>query len=94
MLRKAVNHLKRSDPTMAELVARVGPCRYQVRSEGTHFDALSHSIMYQQVSGAAAATIIRRMQEIYGGRAPLPTELLATSDEKLRAAGVSRQKLS
>jgi DNA-3-methyladenine glycosylase II len=94
MLRKAVTHLKRSDPTMAAIVARVGPCRYQVRHEGTHFEALCRSIMYQQVTGAAAATIIRRMHEIYGGRAPLPTELLATSDEKLRAAGVSRQKLS
>jgi DNA-3-methyladenine glycosylase II len=94
MLRKAVTHLKRSDPTMAEIVARVGPCRYRARAEGTHFDALCSSIMYQQVSGAAAATIIRRMHDIYGGRPPHPTELLSTPDEKLRAAGVSRQKLS
>jgi len=70
----------------------VGPCRYAPRSDGSHFDALLRAILYQQLSGKAAATIHQRMRAVYGDRDPLPGELLATADETLRAAGVSRQK--
>ncbi len=51
------------------------------------------SIVYQQLSGKAAGTIHRRLLELYGGRAPLPSELMTTADESLRAVGLSRQKL-
>lgn len=91
--RAAVGRLRRADPAMAAVIARVGPCRFTVRAEGTHFDALARAILYQQLSGAAAATIHRRLRERYGGRDPLPAELLATPDADARAAGVSRQKL-
>ena len=93
MHRKALNHL-RADPALARVIAQVGPCRFAPTAEGTHFDALVRSIIYQQLSGKAAATIHRRVQEIFGGRAPTPAELAATPDETLRAAGLSRQKLS
>jgi DNA-3-methyladenine glycosylase II len=63
------------------------------RREGTHFDALCRAIIYQQLSGKAAATIHGRVVALYG-RPPLPAELLATPDERLRAAGLSRQKLA
>jgi DNA-3-methyladenine glycosylase II len=52
------------------------------------------SIIYQQLSGKAAATIHARVMGLYGGRAPLPDELAATTDEQLRGVGLSRQKLS
>jgi 3-methyladenine DNA glycosylase/8-oxoguanine DNA glycosylase len=91
--RKALRHLKQTDPTLARIIERVGPCRLTVRADGTHFDALLRAIVYQQLSGKAAATILRRVLELYGGRAPTPAELLATPDEPLRAAGLSRQKL-
>ena len=92
MLRRAVTHLKKCDPVMAGIIARVGPCRFRVRTEGTHFAALTSSIIYQQVSGAAAATIQRRLFALYGDRPPEPAELLTTSEEVLRTAGLSRQK--
>lgn len=92
MHRKSILHLKRVDPVLAGVIARVGPCRFTPRTEGTHFDALVRSIVYQQLSGKAAATIHGRVLELYGGRPPLPDELLATSDERLRTAGLSRQK--
>ncbi len=92
MLRRAVTHLKKCDPVMAGLITRVGPCRYRVREDGTHFAALTSSIIYQQVSGAAAATIQRRLFALYGDRPPQPSELLATPEETLRSAGLSRQK--
>ena len=76
------------------MIDRVGPCRLEPRREGTHFDALVRSIVYQQLSGKAASTILGRVHALYGNRSPTPAELVATPDETLRAAGLSRQKLS
>lgn len=92
--RAAVRHLKKADPKLAVVIEAVGPCRFVPRAEGTHFDALVRSIVYQQLSGKAAGTIHGRVLDLFGGRAPTPRELLRTSDEKLRAAGLSRQKLT
>lgn len=92
--RAAVRHLERADPVLAAIIERVGPCRLTPRVEGTHFDALLRAILYQQLSGKAAATIHARLRDQFEGRDPLPDELLATPDEALRAAGLSRQKIS
>jgi DNA-3-methyladenine glycosylase II len=91
--RKAVAHLKKTDPAMAGVIARVGRCRFVPRAEGTHFDALVRAIVYQQLSGKAAATIHGRLNGLYGARAPRPSEVLDTPDDDLRAVGLSRQKL-
>jgi DNA-3-methyladenine glycosylase II len=91
--RAAVRHLEQSDPVLARIIAQVGTCRLVTRREGSHFDALVRAILYQQLSGKAAATIHQRMLDIYGGRNPSPEELVATDDARLRAAGVSRQKI-
>lgn len=91
--RRAVAHLKRADPTLAAVIARVGACRFEPRAEGTHFEAVARSIVFQQLSGKAAGTIHGRFHDLYGGRAPAPAELLATEDAALRAAGLSRQKV-
>ena len=91
--RRAVAYLRRADPTLAAVIARVGPCRFEPRAEGTHFEAVARAIVYQQLSGKAAGTIHKRFHALYGDRAPEPAELLATGDEALRAAGLSRQKV-
>jgi DNA-3-methyladenine glycosylase II len=93
-LARAVTHLKRADPTLGRLIRRVGPCTLEPRREGTHFDAVLRAIVYQQLSGKAAGTILRRVHALYGDRSPTPAELLATPEETLRAAGLSRQKQS
>jgi 3-methyladenine DNA glycosylase/8-oxoguanine DNA glycosylase len=90
---KALSHLRKADPVIARVIDAVGPCRLQVRADGTHFDALVRAIVYQQLSGKAAATIHGRVRALYGDRDPTPEELLATPEEKLRGAGLSRQKL-
>ena len=91
---ESIRHLKRVDPVLADIIDSVGPCRLEPRTEGTHFDALVRSIIYQQLSGKAAGTIHERVKGLYGNRAPTASELLATPDEQLRSAGLSRQKLS
>jgi DNA-3-methyladenine glycosylase II len=90
--RKAVAHLKKVDPVMAEVIEKVGSYKGWPASDGTHFDAVARSIVFQQLSGKAAGTIHGRFQGLYGGRTPLPSELATTSDEQLRAIGLSRQK--
>jgi DNA-3-methyladenine glycosylase II len=91
--RRAIRHLRRKDPTMGRLITQVGACRYRLRSDGAHFDHLMRAIVYQQLSGKAAATISARVQALYGGRAPTPAELVGTPAARLRRAGLSRQKL-
>ena len=91
--RTAIAHLKRVDPVLGAVIARVGPCRLEVRRAGTHYDALVRSIVYQQLSGKAAGTILRRFQELYPGKRPRADLVLATDETLLRGAGLSRQKM-
>src|SRR5437016_1260482 len=59
--RKAIAHLRKVDPVMDEVISKVGPFNLTLRTAGTHFDALIRSIVYQQLSGKAAATIRGRV---------------------------------
>lgn len=92
--RTGIRHLKRVDPILARIIAEVGPCRIQLRTEGTHFQALTRSIVFQQLSGKAAGTILSRFNALYPNNAPSPEAVLATPDETLRAVGLSRQKIA
>ena len=92
---KAHRHLVASHPRMAELIARAR--RYEIKADGIvrPFDALAESIAYQQLSGKAAATIWGRVRALYGKRKWLdPKQVLATPDETLRGAGLSRSKVA
>src|SRR5438128_8008047 len=93
-IRKAVSHLRKSDPTMARLIAQVAPCRYETKNFGTHFDALCRSIIYQQLSTKAANTIHSRFLDLFPDRQPSPDALGRLPEDKLRSVGLSRQKLS
>lgn len=89
----AISHLRGCDPTLERIIERVGPCGFAPRSEGTHYEALLRSIIYQQLSGRAAATIHGRFVALYPRRAPTAERVLATPDEALRGVGLSRQKI-
>lgn len=86
----ARRHLRRADATMAEIARAVGPLGLEVR--GAPYQSLLRAILYQQLAGAAASAIERRFLALYGDRVPEPDELLVTSPEALRGAGLSRQK--
>ena len=77
---------------MADVIARVGRCTLTPRTEWTHFDALVRSIVYQQLSGKAAATIHGRVITLIGEGIEAPSRIVATPHESLRAAGLSTQK--
>ena len=86
-------HLKRADPVLGDVIRRVGPCRWSGTSDHTHFGFVLRCIVYQQLSGKAAATIFGRVQALYGYRSPTELELLATRTAKLRTAGLSARKV-
>ena len=78
---------------MAELIARSRRYNITPAISVRPFDALAESIAYQQLTGKAAATIFGRVRALYPKRKWLdPKQLLATPDETLRAAGLSRAK--
>ncbi len=78
---------------MAELIARSRRYNITPTVSVRPFDALAESIAYQQLTGKAAATIFARVRALYPKRKWLdPKQLLATPDETLRAAGLSRAK--
>src|SRR6266851_9309454 len=88
-------HLAATDPRMAQLIAC--SLRYSVKPGKLirPFDALAESIAYQQLSGKAAATIWKRVRALYPRRKYLdPKQVLETPDEKLRGAGLSRNKIA
>lgn len=90
--RKARAHLKRVDPVMARVMESVGPYRPGDRAGGTHFNALIRAIVFQQLSGKAATTILNRFLALFPGGEPTADGILALSDEQMRAVGLSRQK--
>ncbi|MEP7064755.1 MAG: DNA-3-methyladenine glycosylase [Gemmatimonadota bacterium] len=92
--RTAVRHLKGADPVLASIIERVGPSRFARPTSGSHLDALVRSIVSQQLSTSAAATIYSRLVALVGVPEPLPRHWLALDDPDLRAAGLSRQKIS
>ena len=86
-------HLARRDPKLARLIRQAGPFTVRPGKLVRPFDALAESIAYQQLSGKAAATIFGRVRALYPRRKWFSPELvLATPDERLRAAGLSRSK--
>ena len=88
----AIAHLTTVDPVLGAWIAKAGPCSLTRERSGTHFAALARSIVYQQLSGKAAATIYGRFEALYGGETPEPKRLVKTPHEQLRAVGLSVRK--
>jgi 3-methyladenine DNA glycosylase/8-oxoguanine DNA glycosylase len=93
-LRKAEARLRRSDPVLAAIMRDVGPCRLRTDETGGAFAALVESIVYQQITGKAAASIYGRVRKLIKRRHPRPQDILAATEEALRGAGLSRQKVA
>jgi DNA-3-methyladenine glycosylase II len=91
----AHRQLFKADPAFKPWVSRIGRLDYsagwQRRFEVT--DALARAILYQQLSGKAAATIVARVEQAMGADSFGYRHLSRLSDDQLRACGVSGNKV-
>jgi DNA-3-methyladenine glycosylase II len=90
-MRKAVDHLKKSDPVMRRIIDRVGPCRMEFGEPVFH--SLAEAIVYQQLNGKAALTIFKRFATV-AGEPVTPEGIAKLTDQQLRSVGLSKQKSS
>lgn len=87
---QAATELASRDRVVARLLAAAGPPRFR-RTQIPHFEALVRSIVYQQLAGAAAAAIHRRLVTALGTDVR-PETLAALGDEAMRGVGLSGAK--
>lgn len=87
-------HLAKRDRALSKWMKRIGPIDMAGwRKPFDTVDALSRSILYQQLSGKAAATIVARVEAATGARRLVPEALGRLDDAALRACGVSGNKV-
>jgi DNA-3-methyladenine glycosylase II len=91
-MRKALECLKCADPVIAGLIETVGP--YRIRYLEPDFETLVKSIVYQQLSGKAAATIFGRLVAAAGNGKLHPESVVKMKPAQLRELGLSRQKIA
>jgi DNA-3-methyladenine glycosylase II len=93
----AIDALRKGDPVIARLIDEYGGPDGVLERRGRRpadaYGALVRSIVGQQLSTKAAATIFGRVTDIFDGKTPTPEELLAADPDKLREAGLSRPKV-
>ena len=93
-LEEASAHLAKRDRALGKWMKRIGPLEMDGwRKPFDTVDALSRSILYQQLSGKAAATIVSRVEAAAGSRKLVPEALARLDDAALRACGVSGNKV-
>jgi DNA-3-methyladenine glycosylase II len=94
MIHKAVKHLRSVDPVLERLMEKAGPVNVKARRVAV-FQSLVQAIIYQQLSGKAADTILGRFKALFGnGSFPAAEQVLGVPLERLRSAGLSRPKAS
>jgi methylated-DNA-[protein]-cysteine S-methyltransferase len=89
---EAMTAIAAAEPAMARVIERAGPLRLLVDPLESPFVALAKAIVYQQLTGKAAATIFARLEAAFGGALPPPAVLRDAPDEVLRGVGLSRAK--
>lgn len=91
----ATRHLARRDRTLGRWMRRVGPIAAEPRWRQPFdtVDALARSILYQQLSGKAAATIVGRVEAAVGSPRIDAAALARVDDPTLRSCGVSGNKV-
>ncbi len=88
----AAKVIAKADKNMARVIKAVGPCRLELQAMHNSFESLLESIVYQQLTGKAAATIMGRVKGLYKDKFPSPAQVLKTTDETFRSVGLSGAK--
>ena len=90
---KGLKHLKQADEKMGRLIAEFE--KPEFKKDLNYFEALVRAIVYQQLSGKAAATIYKRFKNLFiKNKYPSPIMVMERSHEELRSVGLSNQKAS
>lgn len=92
-LPEALARLRAADPALARIIARSEAPTMPLDAAASTFDALARSIVYQQLNGKAAATILGRVRDLFPQKRITPERLRGESDARLRGAGLSRGKM-
>lgn len=91
---EAVARLCKADRVLARVIKKAGPFTHRPEKMQSPFQALLRAIVYQQLSGKAAATIFGRVEALAPGRGKITAEvILKLSETELRSAGLSRGKV-
>ncbi len=89
---RGMAYLRRRDPKLARIL---GPDAYRkMELDVDYYGAIVESIVFQQLAGRAAESILRKFKGLYNGRLPKPSEFLKTEERMVRGAGISPQKSS
>ena len=88
-IREGLDAIARAEPAIARALERTGYPEPRIRARGAA--TLLRTIVGQQVSVAAAASVWARLEAMFGPGVP-PAALLAASEGELRSCGLSRQK--
>jgi DNA-3-methyladenine glycosylase II len=88
---KARRHLARRDEVLKRMIAAIGPCTLWI--EPDRFGSLVRAIIAQQISTKAAAAIHGRLQQTLAGKEVTATRILGLSEEAMRSAGLSQNKV-
>jgi len=90
-IRKVRRHLRAADPVMKKIIDAVGP--FTLGLERNRFRMLICSIISQQISGSAAASIFSRLRKLVGPGLTA-ANIAKFSIDELRSVGLSPQKAS
>ena len=88
-MQEAIQHLRKSDPVLSQIIDRVG--EYAIQFREPNFETLVKSIIYQQLSGRVASVIFGRLGAAAGGLIT-PESVLKLRPARMRTVGLSAQK--
>jgi DNA-3-methyladenine glycosylase II len=88
-MKKAIDHLHRSDPVLSAIIQQVGD--YGIQFREPDFETLVKSIVSQQLSGRVASVIFGRLAAAVTGKLT-PESVLKLRPSRMRKLGLSTQK--
>src|SRR5271169_6236305 len=88
-MKEAIQHLRRNDAILSQIIDRVGD--YGIQFRDPDFETLVKSIVNQQLSGRVASVIFGRLAKAVGGKLT-PENVLKLRPARMRTLGLSKQK--
>lgn len=89
-LRQAAEHLAAADPVLVPVIKRAG--LPTIRPHKKYYQELVESIISQQLSVKAAASILQKFVALFDSKFPTAEQILSKDIDTLRTAGLSRSK--